>query len=232
MDLTTLAEVKAQGNVPDASDDAWLALAITSVSSILEAETRRWLAPRGAMTRYFDGALVRSLGDMSGSTPRYFGPAWMPQWGRVLPVHDGVTAVTYLGVADADQPDDGSGTYTQITRGIHLRGALRDGWPYTRIELDSTAPRLLPTAGYNVVKVTAPNWGPAAVHPRVREIADLAVVRAWRARNGGDGAPDIVLATASGGVAILRRIAPAEMDELVRNFAADTRPALASVAAG
>ena len=38
MDLTTLAEVKAQGNVPDASDDAWLAAAITSVFSILETE--------------------------------------------------------------------------------------------------------------------------------------------------------------------------------------------------
>ena len=94
MDLTTLAEVKAQGNVPDASDDAWLGAAITSVSSILETEANRWLAPRGAMTRTFDGTLVRSLGDMSGSAPRYFGPAWQPQCGRVLPVYDGVTAVT------------------------------------------------------------------------------------------------------------------------------------------
>ena len=125
MDLTTLADVKLQGNVPDASDDAWIAAAIASVSSILETEANRWLAPRGTLTRTFDGTLVRSLGDMAGSTPRYFGPAWMPQWGRVLPVYDGVTAVAYLGVADADQPDDGTGTYTQITKGIHLRGAIR-----------------------------------------------------------------------------------------------------------
>ena len=82
-----------------------------------------------------------------------------------------------------------------------------------------------------VVKVTG-SWGPAAVYPRVKELASTAVIRAWRARNGGDGAPDIVLATPSGGVAILRRIAPAELDELVRNFAPDTRPAFASVAAG
>ena len=232
MDLTTLADVKLQGSIPDASDDAWLAKAITAVSSILETEANRWLAPRGAMTRYFDGRLVASLGDMAGSTPRYFGPAWQPQWGRVLPVYDGVTAVTYLGVADADQPDDGTGTYTQITRGIHLRGAVQDGWPFTRIELDSTAPRLLPTAGYNVVKVTAPNWGPAVSYPRVGELAAIAVVRAWRARNGGDGAPDIVMATPNGGATILRRIAPAELDEIVRNFGPDTRPALASVAAG
>ena len=92
MDLTTLADVKLQGNIPDASDDVWLAKAITSVSSILETEANRWLAPRGAMTRTFDGTLVRSLGDVAGSTPRYFGPAWQPQWGRVLPVFDGVTA--------------------------------------------------------------------------------------------------------------------------------------------
>lgn len=233
MDLTTLADVKAQGNVPGADDDAWLSAAITSVSSILETAAHRWLAPRGPMTRYFDGALVRSLGDMAGSTPRYFGPAWQPQWGRVLPVYDGVSAApTYLGVSDSDQPDDGTGTYTQITRGVHVRGAIRDGWPFTRIELDSTANRLLPTAGYNVVKVTAPNWGPAAIFPRVRELCGIAVVRSWRARNGGDGAPDIMLANPSGGVSILRRIAPAEMDELVRDFAADTRPAFASVAAG
>jgi hypothetical protein len=232
VDLCTLDDVKLQGSIPDARDDPWLAAAVTSVSSVFEAEARRWLAPRGAMTRLFDGALVRSQGDMAGSTPRYFGPAWMPQWGRVLPVYDGVTAVTYLGVADADQPDDGSGVYTPITRGIHLRGAYRDGWPATRIELDSTAPRLLPTAGYNVVKVTAPAWGPAAVHPRVRELAATAVVRGWRARAGGDGAPDIVVAGADGRVAVLRRIAPAELAELVRDFAADTRPALASMAAG
>jgi hypothetical protein len=232
MDLTTLADVKLQGNVPDASDDAWIAAAITSVSSILETEANRWLGPRGTLTRTFDGSLVRSLGDMAGSTPRYFGPAWQPQWGRVLPVYDGVSALTYLGVSDADQPDDGTGTYTQITKGWHLRGAIQDGWPYTRIELDSTAPRLLPTAGYNVVKVTG-SWGPAVIFPRVKEIATLAVVRAWRARNGGDGAPDIVLASANGnGVAILRRIAPAELAELVRNFGPDTRLAFASVAAG
>jgi hypothetical protein len=232
VDLCTLDDVKLQGSIPDTRDDPWLASAITSVSAVFEAATRRWLAPRGSMTRYFDGSLVRQLGDMAGSVPRYFGPAWMPQWGRVLPVYDGITALTYLGVADADQPDDGTGSYTPITRGIHLRGDLRDGWPYTRVELDSTAPRLLPTAGYNVVKVTAPGWGPAAVAPRVGELAAIAVVRGWRARNGGDGAPDIAIPRPDGGVAILRRIAPAELDELVRDFAPDTRPALASVPAG
>lgn len=231
MDLTTIADVKTQGNIPDASDDAWLAAAITSVSSILETEANRWLAPRGPVTRVFDGRLVASVGDMAGSTPRSYGPAWQPQSGRVLPVYDGVTAVTYLGVADADQPDDGSGAYTQITRGIHLRGAVQDGWPFTRIELDATAPRLFPTAGYNTVKVTG-SWGPAAVFPRVKEIASIAVVRAWRARNGGDGATDIAVPRPDGGVAILRRIAPAELDELVRTFGPDTRPAFASVAAG
>jgi hypothetical protein len=212
MDLCTVADVRLAGSIPDGLDDAWLAKAVTAVSAVLEAEARRWLAPRGAMTRLFDGAVVRD-------------------GGRALPVPDGISTLTSLAVADADRPDGGPGAYAPITRGIHLRGALRDGWPATRIELDATAERPLPVAGYNVVKVTGA-WGPAAVPPRVAELAATAVVRAWRARNGGDGAPDIAVARPDGGVAILRRIAPAELDELRRDFAPDTRPALASVGAG
>ncbi len=196
---------------------------------MLETAANRWLAPRGALTRTFDGSLVRSVGDLAGSTPHFFGPAWMPQWGRVLPVYDGVTAVTYLGVSDADQPDDGTGAYTQITKGIHLRGAIWDGWPFTRIELDSSAPRLLPTAGYNVVKVTG-SWGPAAVLPRAAQIAANAVTRAYRAR--ASGGADLAVVGADGAMKMLKDIAPAEMAELLATFAPDTRPALASVAVG
>ncbi|MGH2512955.1 MAG: phage head-tail connector protein, partial [Candidatus Limnocylindrales bacterium] len=109
MDLCSIDDVKKQLGITDTSDDPWLAGVITAVSSVFETEARRWLAPRGALTRTFDGSLVRSQGDMAGSTPRYFGPAWMPQWGRVLPVYDGISGtLTYLGVADADQPDDGT----------------------------------------------------------------------------------------------------------------------------
>jgi hypothetical protein len=231
VDLCTLAGAKAQLGIANTADDGWLASAITAVSSVFEAEARRWLAPRGAMTRLFDGSLVRSLGDMSGSVPRYFGPAWMPQWGRVLPVYDGISGtLSYLGVADADQPDDGSGSYTPITRGIHLRGAYRDGWPATRVELDSTAPRLLPTAGYNVVKATASGWGPAAVHPRVAQLAANAVTRCYRAR--ASGGADLAVVGPDGSMRTLKDIAPAELAELVRDFGADTRPALASVPAG
>jgi len=75
MDLCTVADVKLAGGIPDGLDDAWLAKAVTAVSAVLEAEARRWLAPRGALTRLFDGAVVRD-------------------GGRVLPVPDGVSTLT------------------------------------------------------------------------------------------------------------------------------------------
>lgn len=219
-DLTSIEDVHLQTDIPDHDSDLWLAMAITSVSSIMETETRRWLAPRGALTRYFDGAAVQ------GGLPIHGGWRGSATRGRVLPLRDGLQSVTYLGVAWTDQPDDGTGTYTQITTGIHLRGRFGDGWPGTRLELDSTATQSLPVSGYNVIKLTGP-WGPAAVLPRVRELATIAVVRAFRARSGGS--EDIVVVGPEGGMRVLRRIAPAEMDELLRIYAPDTRPALASV---
>ena len=228
-DLTDLGAVKLQLGIADTSDDAWLALAITAVSRVMEAATFRWLAPRGTLTRYFDGTLVRNQGNQAGSVPAFYGPAWQPQYGRVLPVRDGITSLVYLGVSDVDQPDDGTGSYTQITRGYHLRGAYHDGWPFTRIELDTSASRLLPTAGYNAVKVTAP-WGPAAVLPRVGQIATNATTRAYRARTSGGA--DLAIVGADGAMKLLKDIAPAEMAELVAVFAPDTRPVLASIGIG
>lgn len=226
-DLTSIEDVKLQANIPDNNDNLWLASAISSVSSIMETATRRWLAPRGTLTRYFDGVLVRTP-DSRGTPTRYSGWGVVRSSGRVLPVKDGLQSVTYLGYATTDQPDDGTGTYTEITAGIHLRGGFGDGWPSTRIELDSTADGYLPTSGYNVIKVTGP-WGPVSVRPRIRELATIAVVRAFRARSDGRGSPDIAVVGPDGGLTVLRRIAPAEMAELIRDYAADTRPAFQSV---
>lgn len=206
-DLTSIEDVKLQAKIVDSDDDAWLAAAIEAVSSVMESECRRWLAPRGSVTRYFDGAAVRDSG-------------------RVLPVADGFNSLTYLGVAATDQPDDGTGTYTEITTGIHLRGRFAAGWPATRIELDGTATRLFPLSGYNAIRATGAG-GPTVVLPRVRELSTIAVVRAFRARSGGS--EDIVVVGPGNGMRILRRIAPAEMDELIRDYAPDTRPAIASV---
>lgn len=208
-DLTTLALVKLQSSIPDTADDAWLSSAITAVSGAMETAVKRWLAPRGTVTRYLDGALVS---DDAAS----------------VYIRDGFAALTYLGYASTDQPDDGSGTYTAIPT-YYLRGRLGEGWPATRIEVGSGYS--LPTSGHNVVKVTG-SGGPVAIYPRVQELATIAVVRAFRARSDGSGSPDLAVAGPAGGITILRRIAPAEMNELVRDYAQDTRPAFASVAIG
>ena len=175
----------------------------------MESAVKRWLAPRGTVTKYLDGALVSE--DASS-----------------LFVRDGFSAVTYLGYASTDQPDDGSGTYTAIPT-YYLRGRLGEGWPATRITVGTGY--ALPVCGHNVVKVTG-SGGPAAIYPRVQELATIAVVRAFRARSDGSGSPDVAVVGPAGGITILRRIAPAEMDELVNAYAPDTRPAFASVAYG
>lgn len=209
-DLCSTDDVKLQASIPDTDDDLWIAGAIASVSAIMETATRRWLAPRGALTRYFDGALSIDS--------------------RTFPVRDGLESLIYLGVAYADQPDDGTGTYSAVTLStVHLRGRLGHDWPATRLELGQTANLALPTCGHNVVKVTA-SWGPTAVAPRINELATIAVVRAFRARSDGSGSPDIAIVGPEGGMRILRRIAPDEMDELLRGWAPDTRPRFASVA--
>ena len=187
-DLTSLEDVKRQAGIADALDDLWLAGAIAAVSSVMETATKRWLAPRGTLTRLFDGGLARDP--------------------SVLPVPHGLQSLTYLGVADTDQPDDGTGAYTAITTGYYLRGRLADGWPATRIELGATATRGFPSSGYNAIKVTGA-WGPEAVLPRIRELATSAVVRAYRAKADGRGSPDIAVVGPEGGLTVLRRIAPA-----------------------
>jgi hypothetical protein len=211
-DLTTLEAVRLQLGLSDGdhADDGWLYDAIATVSAVMETETGRWLAPR-TMTRLLDGHACHG--------------------GRTIRVPVGIEAVTYLGVSATDQPDDGTGAYTEITRGIHIRGRRQPGDPGTRIELDSTAPALLPWWGYNAVKVTG-SWGHAATPPRVREIATIAVVRGFRARQDGSGAPDLAIAGPDGGMRILRRIAPDEMAELRRNWGSAGRSAALSSGIG
>lgn len=206
--LTTIEDVKRQLGIrpTDSVDDAWLAKAIESVSAAIETETGTWLAPRTATTMILDGAAAED--------------------GWLLRTPLGLDAVTYVGVATTDQPDDGSGTYTQITSGVYLRGRRYPDWPAMRIELSTIAGRRFPLTGYAVTKVTG-DWGFAEVPPRVAEIATIAVVRAFRARS--DGNPDVAIAGMDGAVRILRRIAPAEMDELLRTYALESRPAWASV---
>ena len=102
---------------------------------------------------------------------------WMPQ---------GVRSVTYLGVAGNDQPDGGTGTYTQITSGYYIDPPDQQrspGWPGTRISLGYTAGSQF-YCGRRTVKITGA-FGWAAVPATVRAIAEMLVVSAYRARSSG-----------------------------------------------
>jgi hypothetical protein len=64
----------------------------------------------------------------------------------------------------------------------------------------------------------------------VAQLAANAVTRCYRAR--ASGGADLAVVGPDGAMRTLKDIAPAELAELVRDFGADTRPALASVPAG
>ncbi|MFN8631198.1 MAG: hypothetical protein U0838_13045 [Chloroflexota bacterium] len=197
-DLVTIDALHRQvAGLADGQEDVWLAGVVSAVSGAMEAAAGRLLAPRGSTTLLFSSEHIRDCG-------------------RCLRIRRGVSAVSYLGVADADQPDDGSGAYTALASGWYLRPSPQDrvwdGAGATSIELGMSAPRSLPTAeGFNLVKVVG-SPGPSAVRPRDAQIAAAAVVRAWRAKSSG-GADYAVLGP-DGGMKILRDLAPAELAEL------------------
>lgn len=193
-ELTNLDAVKRQLGIDftDLVDDAWLAEAVGSVSAMIETETGRWLAPRRAKTVVFDGAASD---------------------GYCIAVPRGIASVTSVGVATSDQPDDGSGTYTTVTDTPRIRGASDTLAAGTRIEF---ATAVLPTSGYSRIKVTG-NFGEPRTPARVAELATLAVVRAFLARRDG-GSADLAVTGMDGGRMILRRLSPAEIDELRRHY--------------
>jgi hypothetical protein len=200
--IATLASVKSQLDLPDSDNesDGWLSGAIEAAGDAIEspAVTGRWFRTRGSATLLFDASSVRAQG-------------------RELLVPMGLQAVTYLGAASTDQPDDGTGSYTAITTGFYLDPPAQDrpdGAPAYSVSLGSTAGRWLPSGDWKrCVKVTG-TWGWAVVPDRVAQIAIHAVVRSFRARQDGSGAPDLAIAGPDGGMRILRDFSPAELAEL------------------
>jgi hypothetical protein len=195
--IVPIEDVKAAAGIEDGRADLWLAGVIPAVTDAIEILTGHWFVSRGAATYYFDA----------------------PDVSDELRVPQGISAVTYLGVASTDQPDDGSGTYTQISAGYYLDPPVqsrRNGEPATRIVLGSSATRGFPTCGEKrAVKVSA-TWGWTAVPPRVAQIATAAVVRAWRAKSSGGA--DYAIVGPDGGMKILRDFAPAELAELEERY--------------
>jgi hypothetical protein len=195
--LVDISAIRSQLGIADADDDAWLDGVLGAVTAAIEIDTGHWFVSRGSATYYFDA----------------------PEDEDEMHVPQGISSVTFLGVASADQPDDGTGVYTQITSGFYLDPPVQDrrnGEPATWITLGSSAARGFPTGEEKrAVKVTA-TWGWAAVPPRVAQIATAAVTRAYRAR--GSGGADYAIIGPDGGMKILRDFAPAELAELRRAY--------------
>ncbi len=188
-DIVSVATVKAQLGITDAVDDAWLGGVVTAVTEAIENTTGRWFTAR-ATTLYFDGSADASA----------------------LEVPLGVSAITYLGYATTDQPDSGTGTYTEITTGIYLDPPAQDrrfGASASRIVLGGSSVGRFPTSGKRTIKATGSFGSPST---RASQIATNAIARAYRARKSGGA--DLAVVGPEGGMKILRDFAPAELEEL------------------
>jgi len=196
-DIVTIESVKDACGITNADTDLWLGGVISAVSEAIEAVTGRWFAPRSA-TYYFDAG----HDDDCLETPM------------------GVVSLSYLGVATADQPDGGTGTYTAIpAASFYLDPPVqnrRNGAPAYRIVLSETGAYRFPYWGQKrAIKATGV-FG--ATSPRVSQIATAACIRAYRAKLSGGA--DYSIVGLDGGMKILRDFAPSELEELRHTFGA------------
>jgi len=165
--LASLTDVKQRLGITDATDDEWLFEQIVAVTDEIESLTGRRFRPdplSGTKTVYLDYA-----GD--GYT------IWLPR---------GVRSLTYVGTASTDQPDGGTGTYTEITSGVYIDPPEHErspGWPGTLITIGTSSGWQF-YRGRRTVKLTGA-FGWAAVPATVRAIAEMCVVSAFRGRSSG-----------------------------------------------
>lgn len=166
--LVTLAQVKARlfpVGLVDAAEDTLLSELIDQASDYIEdLSGRKFIAEAGA-TYIVDTTA-----------------------GPFIRVKRGIRAITSLGLATSDQPDDGTGTYTAVTAAdILLRPSpidRRPGWPATRIVVKGSSAGRLTTA-VNGARIVG-DFGFASVPPTVQAIALDAVATAYTSRQAGD----------------------------------------------
>lgn len=190
-DIVDIEDLRATCGSADRDADLWLSGVVAAVTEAVEAVTGRWFTPRST-TLYFD------------ASPDAY----------ELPVPVGVVSLSYLGTATSDQPDDGSGTYTEIPAGSFWLDpplqARKLGAAATCVTLSRSGAYAFPSNGERrSIKATGVFGAPS---PRVSQIATSAIVRAFRARESGG--VDYAIVGPNGGMKILRDFAPAELEEL------------------
>lgn len=190
--LCSLEDVKQKLGLTGTSSDEELAEIIGQVTDEILHYTGRQLTPdpaSGTKTVYLDCSMT----------------------GVVLYLPKGVRSPTYLGVASTDQPDSGSGTYTEIAAAYYYldppEHERSHGWPATSISLASG---YYFYRGRRTVKLTA-SFGWAAVPPTIERIALAACVGRYMSK--GSAEPRALVGP-DGRMTILRDISPADMSVL------------------
>lgn len=175
--LCTTAQVKTRIGITDATDDALISEVIDQVSDEIQQFTGRKLVAEAATTYYLDTTIGHSI-----AIPR------------------GIRAVSSMGIAATDQPDDGSGTYLAVTlTDILLRPASierKPGWPATELRLKSGPidTRLPLRTAANGAKIVG-DFGFATTPPAVVRIALEAAAAEYldRTRGGQAGSEAVDL---------------------------------------
>lgn len=163
----TAAALKTRAGISDAVDDTLLGTICDQVNQYIETVTKRVMAPISSATYTYDG---------DGSA-RLFLPETADQT-RI----GGIRAVTVLEVSAQT-----GGAYTTLdSTQFFLRGKVGMTGPYEWLCLTDrpNQGRTVFPAGYNTVRITA-TAGWAAIPDDIAEVALVAAVRAWHAREAG-----------------------------------------------
>jgi hypothetical protein len=168
----TAAALKARAGITDTTDDTLLGTICDQVNQYIESKTHRVLAPISSATYLYDGDGSRCL-----SLPR---PAVGPPIG-------GIRAVTSLEIAQYT-----SAAYVTIDASQYfLRSMVGMTGPYEEL-LFTDYPTGMYAAfprGLSTVRLTG-TAGWAAIPDDITELALVAAIRAWTARQAGQS--DIV----------------------------------------
>lgn len=163
----TASALKTRAGISDTTDDTLLGTICDQINAYMERVTKRVLAPITSASYLYDGDGSREL--------------YLPITGDGSKI-GGVRAVSLLEVA----PYTG-GAYQTVASGQYfLRGRVNVDGPYERLILSDMS-----TSGYGyfpcglaTVRVTATAGWPA-IPDDITEIALVAAVRAWHAREAG-----------------------------------------------
>lgn len=165
-DYATTAELKSSLRIPDAVDDAELALAIAAASRDIDLYTNR------------------QFGQVSPVQARVYTARWDRAWGRYVIDTDDISSATGLLVAVDDDDDQ---VFDQSITAYRLAPVNEDekSRPWTQIVVSSES-AVQPTCAAGAVQVTA-LWGWAAVPTAIKQATIFQAARFFYRREAPFG---------------------------------------------